>query len=958
MRLTAKERILLYLAEHSPKEDSAEAPPALTRERIARASWINARHLSQYIQPLTVEGLVRERQAHVEGIRQRRKVYDLTEAGWHRAGHLRQELGSETVKVSDASGVRETTVSQVLTAAGGKVPLSILVNQAAEQGTIDLASLQVRTRTPYVEMMTDAPKLETFTGRREELRAILEPDGQHQIFVIQGVAGMGKSSLAAKACELERGKRNIFWHKVRSWDTHQTLFAALGQFFRALDRPVLASVVKRGDARRAAEVVREELPGTRSLLVFDDAHEASRDVVSFLSLCKDAIAEAPDAQVLVLTRRRLSFYDSRDTALTGLVREINLRGLEPEALAAMFANQRAPSGLLEASRRLHGHPLLCQLLLTSASEASPAHLPRGVHAFMEEQVYPGLTREEALILKTISLFRVPVPRSAILAHPEATAEDFRSLVGRFLIRPVGKENFEVHDTVRDFFLEVLTAREREVLSPLALEQLKFLTSTARAEGDFHACVDYLSNALRLPVSPAERATLQEALGDANARIGDLSGAVDAYRMSAKTTEDREALVRLRRKSAEALIDHGEFVSALKEADAALRAIGDSGTPERGWLQLIRCRIATARDELGEARESGRDALRVLADFGLLRGQAEALLELGRVDFLEGRPEVLESPNLESALEIATRLADPELVANAHLAMAELAIYRFADPERALRHLTAIEAIPSAVANPAFACRFFWTRGWLRILLLDDRTGAMDDFEQARELARRLHDVVSMAQARSGLGMALLFSSRIDEARAEFSAATAIFQSQRLAGEESNARWVLAVCCLMQGDWAAFRKTLAAIDAQAPVETSGNAPREGAAVRDLNLAVALHGFEYLLKGDSARSRESFREALRMSEGELAIRTLGADVGLPMVFLWYGIAVRAMGYEKEGNGYFSRGMELLRTHHLAGALALFGSEDTQRFQLLLHRAWQDASLGAARPDASARDPVGSS
>jgi len=92
MRLTGKERILLYLLEASRLDEGIEVPPQLTQEGVAWGTTLDRRHLPQYIHPLLREGLVRERRAHVRGIRQRRKVYGLTQSGKLAALHLRNRV--------------------------------------------------------------------------------------------------------------------------------------------------------------------------------------------------------------------------------------------------------------------------------------------------------------------------------------------------------------------------------------------------------------------------------------------------------------------------------------------------------------------------------------------------------------------------------------------------------------------------------------------------------------------------------------------------------------------------------------------------------------------------------------------------------------------------------------------------------------------------------------------------
>src|SRR2546426_7160151 len=51
-------------------------------------------------------------------------------------------------------------------------------------------------------------------------------------------------------------------------------------------------------------------------------HEASSEVLALFSFLPEILAEAPDLPMLVLTRRKLPFYDRRDVLIGGVVDQI------------------------------------------------------------------------------------------------------------------------------------------------------------------------------------------------------------------------------------------------------------------------------------------------------------------------------------------------------------------------------------------------------------------------------------------------------------------------------------------------------------------------------------------------------------------------------------------------------------------------------------------------------------
>ncbi|HMA05790.1 MAG TPA: hypothetical protein VKO45_07670, partial [Methanomicrobiales archaeon] len=348
MRLTAKERILLHLLECSQSADEAEVSVDLAQEGVARGARIELRHLAQFVRPLIGEDLVRERRAHVVGIRQRRKVFSLTPSGRTMALRLREKVTTQKVRIRDGGSVRDGSLQEVLQGVGSRTRLLEAIRLVEQAGVLDLETVRHPAESGLVEQTWDAPRVSTFVGRRRELEEVTSEEGGPRVFVVRGIAGVGKSYFAAKACELLRERRNLFWHRIRPWETSQTVLASLGGFLEALDRPGLASILTRGEPQLAGEVLRQDLPDTHAFLVFDDAHEASAEAALVFRMLADAVVSAPDVRVLLLSRRALPFYSRRDVALERRVREIELGGLDSEDAAALLGvgvTMAVPAGL-------------------------------------------------------------------------------------------------------------------------------------------------------------------------------------------------------------------------------------------------------------------------------------------------------------------------------------------------------------------------------------------------------------------------------------------------------------------------------------------------------------------------------------------------------------------------------------------------------------------------------------
>lgn len=902
MRLTVKERILLHLLESGHPADDVEVPAALTQEGVARGAGIELRHLIQFVRPLIREGHVRERTAHVTGRRQRMKVYDLTPPGRTAAIRLREKVKTQVVRIRDGDAVREGSLHQALQGMGTKTSLLEAIRQVQQAGVLDLEIARRPAESNYVEQTWDAPRIGTFVGRRGELGAVLREDGGPQIFVIRGVAGIGKTVFAAKVCELLRGRRNLFWHRIRPWESDQTLLASLGRFLETLDRPGLSSVLKRGQAGLIPEVLRQDLPDTHAVLVFDDAHEASADALGFFRMLAEAIAPAPDVRILILTRRFLPFYDVREIAIKGIVREIELRGLESDEAALLLAAGGDSAKLAGLGRRLAGHPLFIDLVRSHHYDIPGA--VTDVERFIEEVIHRGLSEVEKTTMKAASLYRVPVPKQTLLSIPGCSYETLVALQDRSLIRFVGGDRYEIHDTIRGFFEGVLTSEERQAFGRLALAHLRELAGQASASRDLIACVACLSNALRIAESSEDRRALYEALGDTNERLGDVLGLSTAYREALRLTKNPEIVARLHRKLASALVDRGYLAAAGEEVEAGFEILGSVESVEHGWLDYVRARIAEENYEFDDVARHSERALRTFERFRESSGRARALHESGQAAMWTGAVSddgvPLAELYYEAALELAKTLEDPVFEARIRIAAATAILYKSGDYEEGMKHLRAVEASPEAMSDLNICALVHVRRSWFAGALRMDLSAAQMELAEAERAARKSHNAISLADIRWEFGVTAAQQGRYGEAAQIIEEAGSELARHGSTGFAADAYFCAAVFHLAARDWEGYQRVHSALRSAKFARVLENQLDRPAIIRPLDA---------LIRGDLESFEAGFARILREAEAAPVHSVWHAAI-LWQDHFYCSVAMRALGREREAESHRRRALELVR------------------------------------------------
>ncbi len=931
-RLTAKERILLYLLEVRPLDTTVEVPRELAQEGVAQGSRVDLRHLPQNLRPLIQEGLVRERQAHVRGVRQRRKVYALTEAGALRAVRLRERAEQETIQVRDADGIQTVRAADLLGRCHGKVRLAELSARSSEGRTVELADLlpQPPPSSPgtmeepglgaFVEMLREAPVVGDFVGRERELALITDKEGPPVVFV-QGIAGMGKSWLAAQACERLRGTRNLFWHRVRPWDTRKSVLAHLAEFLAALGQPELRSILPRGEPEQALEVLRDDLPGARAFLVFDDAQEAGPEVLQLLAFLKETLGGARGVRALICSRRALRGFGQKDV-LQGSVREIALEGLRRDEVLRFLKAHEAPAEVLLLAGKMGGHPLSVRLLQSAQEAGALGASRRSLHALLEEEIGRDLSDAERTLMQVASLYRVPVPSAALYAEPTLTYDVVRSLADRSLLRPVGSSDWEAHDSIRAFFAELLSPTERVDLGGFAARELATLARTALADGRADAAVNALSNALVVAPSEAERIELWEALGDAHAAAADLTAALMAYGEVTRKAADAERVGRAYRKRGLLYLWWERYPAAARELDAAEGVLGDRRGTERGWIEYGRADILFNQEPF----DVEGAALRAEAAVREFRGLTDSAA-LARALCLRGRIASFQSPDrralaeacLEESLSLAEGIRDRRAAAEATNGFLELYAYVAPDPDRARHYLALAQRSPPAMADPWVGPYLLWYEAMVALQLEADGETAERAYIEMGRMCRKASDASGGIAAIGGRASVLYFRGRLEEARRVFDE----------AWQESRARdwlnflpaaawlWLSGLCRLRSGDLAGFHGTAAV--ARAPDFAGRLKPK-------IFFGQLLDGLDRWISGDRA-AEASLAAMASAAEEILRRREVPYFYSAAFVPLVYGCILRASGSDVAADAQGRIAQDALRAFHLRARLAALPEEERQ-------------------------------
>jgi tetratricopeptide (TPR) repeat protein len=354
--------------------------------------------------------------------------------------------------------------------------IGIWFAQRVQQLSLQRRELEAPTYpSPVSEAVLPIPSTRGFVNREKELERLWAylRDPNKSIILVEGIAGIGKTMLAARFAEQIRDEYVVFWMNCKSEVTLESLFLALARYIDAVEgRDVLRGVAE--DSRRGAEEKVDDvitvLGRSKYALFLDDYHLSMDQALD--TFVKAFSRYGRTSKILLIARARPDFLSELDPL--SVAEELLLRGLDANStidfLRSRGLAKQSDSELRQIWQKTDGHPLAMILFISLTRYHTVDELLRDLPAFTEElgsrwmmEVYRGLSVGERELAACASIFREPVPREALAClHAEDNVDDMiELLVDKFLLERSENYEFYMHPLVRDFFYPKTSIEDRQ-----------------------------------------------------------------------------------------------------------------------------------------------------------------------------------------------------------------------------------------------------------------------------------------------------------------------------------------------------------------------------------------------------------------------------------------------------------------------------------------------------------------
>ena len=312
-----------------------------------------------------------------------------------------------------------------------------------------------------LKISMDLPRTKGFIGRRNELRGLLSSLDKN-VIIIEGIAGIGKTYIAARFAEELKDEYIVYWYEnLSEVSTLSSVMNKLSIFLKDNGKPKLSNSIEHFgyDNEVLITLLKEELNSNNFTIFFDDYHKAEKELNPLLK----QLVSITSSKIIIITRQEPEFYnvvDERENRVVKIL--INAWDFIHTKMMLGARGLEATDDTLEKIHdRLHGHPqylnLFCILAGRSTAEKLLEKIPtarKDAHYYLEQEVYNSLTSDEKLLLQTIAVFRIAETVDAFdnLCTFNDLNATLDNLIHKFLVNEIGINTYSVHDIIKDYSL--------------------------------------------------------------------------------------------------------------------------------------------------------------------------------------------------------------------------------------------------------------------------------------------------------------------------------------------------------------------------------------------------------------------------------------------------------------------------------------------------------------------------
>ncbi|MFH0815285.1 MAG: tetratricopeptide repeat protein [Methanobacteriota archaeon] len=454
--LTKQELILLHLLENQSSKKDYEIPWILTEIGIAGCLKLWVGNVSRYLGALYQKGFVTASKGRPHGGKSRFKYFTLTPSGLERSMNISNSISKVRIELVTPEFTKNVLFNDIYSYLPIK-PTMAEIASAVVENRLNVSTLMTdRTiiGTGLYRTNPETPAIERFFGRAEEMRILREwaMSGESAVLEVVGVAGIGKTTMLARATQDWLLHSHVFWYRIREYNEPWNIVHDIAIFLSALGKATVSKAISdfKVDLGVFGYALNEDLCNMPITFIFDDIHRANERVLQAIKVIADISLRQEGVKLATSSTKHVKIVDGKDYP-THHYCKVKLTGLDQDAAMHLL-----PSGIGRHSEEAEyifkltsGHPFLLQnapLMLSDDVELS---------RYINEELIANLSDEEMCILKTLSLIRRPASKSDLIGYLRIDSGALGSLEDRGIVLKRDERSYEIHDLLRQHLAQKL-----------------------------------------------------------------------------------------------------------------------------------------------------------------------------------------------------------------------------------------------------------------------------------------------------------------------------------------------------------------------------------------------------------------------------------------------------------------------------------------------------------------------
>jgi ATP/maltotriose-dependent transcriptional regulator MalT len=302
------------------------------------------------------------------------------------------------------------------------------------------------------------PDVSEFVDRKTYLDELRNSIDTENMIIIQGIAGIGKTQIAAKLQQNIKDEYITFWKELRDVETFDSMSRTLARFLMENGDSELAEYIEDGttDHDIIMNLLLSSLENKNYVLFFDNYHVvAKKEIHDLFSRFKDRLK---GSTIIITTRNPPPFVSQIDHAKKKVTKG-SIEGFDLEATKEYLEQMGvyvSSEQLIELDKQMGGHPLALLMFASLADEMDVAEIlenfpETGIENYLYDEIYELLNKDERRVLEALSVFRTPVTSEACVsvAKCEKAKKTLNTLKEKLLVKRKEKLYY-LHGLIRDF----------------------------------------------------------------------------------------------------------------------------------------------------------------------------------------------------------------------------------------------------------------------------------------------------------------------------------------------------------------------------------------------------------------------------------------------------------------------------------------------------------------------------